>query len=49
MLLQATSVSCNFQYSNVSAANGLLTLRLTLGNAGGTVTLMQQIHADNLP
>lgn len=49
LLVRATSLSCNFQYNAVSAANGLLTLSLTLGNAGGSVTLMNQIHVDNLP
>lgn len=49
LLVQATALNCNFQYDQVSATNGVLTLRLTLGNAGGSITLMNQIHVDNLP
>lgn len=49
LLVRATTLTCNFQYDQTSATNGLLTLALTLGNAGGSVTLMNQIHVDNLP
>lgn len=49
LLIQATNLNCNFQYDQVSAANALLTMTLTVGNAGGNVTLMNQIHVDNMP
>jgi len=49
LLVRATTLDCRFQYNQVSAANGLLTLSLTVGNAGGAVTLMNQLHVDNLP
>jgi len=49
LLVRATNLNCNFQYNAVSATNGLLSLTLTLSNAGGSVTLMNQIHVDNLP
>lgn len=49
LLVKATTLTCNFKYETASAVNGLLTLTLTLGNAGGSVTLSNQIHVDNTP
>lgn len=48
--LLADKVSaCNFNYSAVSARNGLLVLSLTLSEAGESVTLHHEIHVDNMP
>lgn len=40
---------CAFTYDAVSAANGLVTLSLTLSREGESITLHQQIHVDNIP
>lgn len=48
-LIDADSVALGFDYRPVSQANGLLTLRLTLTESGESVTLVHQIHVDNLP
>lgn len=49
LLVAATAVACNFSYDAVSAANGLLTMTITLTREGESVTLHNQIHVDNLP
>lgn len=49
VLVSADSVSCNFIYDPVSASNGLLTLSLTLTKSGESVTLVSEIHVDNMP
>ena len=49
VLVSADSVSCSFSYTTVSKDHGLLSLSLTLTNSGESVTLMQQIHVNNLP
>lgn len=48
-LVSADSVVCEFTYSQLSAANGLVTLKLQLTSSGETVTLMNQIHVNNFP
>jgi len=48
-LASAETVVCEFSYNQTSAANGLVTLQLTLGNAGESVTLTSQFHVDNIP
>jgi MSHA biogenesis protein MshO len=49
-LLAENISACTFTYTNgVTAANGLVTLRLTLTRANETVTLHHQIHVDNVP
>jgi MSHA biogenesis protein MshO len=49
VLASADSVDCHFSYTPVSKDHGLLSLKLTLTNSGESVTLMQQIHVNNLP
>ena len=50
VLAAADSVSCNFTYdATVSGTNGLLTMSLTLTMSGESVTLVNQIHVDNMP
>ncbi len=50
VLAAADSVSCNFTYdAAVSGTNGLLTMSLTLTMSGESVTLVNQIHVDNMP
>lgn len=42
--------ACDFQYTpGVSQRAGLVTLRLTLADAGETVTLLHQVHVVNAP
>ena len=48
-LASADSIVCAFRFSSVSASNGLLTLSITLTSSGESVTLINQIHVDNLP
>ena len=44
------SVTCQFTYdATVSGTNGLLTMSLTLTKSGESVTLVNQIHVDNMP
>lgn len=48
--LLATDISaCQFSYAQVSSANGLLIMSLTLSNSGESITLLHQIHVDNMP
>jgi MSHA biogenesis protein MshO len=48
-LVSADSVECLFTYNPTSAANGLVSLRLTLTKSGESVTLFSQFHVDNVP
>lgn len=42
--------SCAFDYAvATNTRSGLVTLRLTLAEAGETITLLQQVHVDNAP
>lgn len=46
----ASSVqACQFTYGQISSANGLVTITLTLRQESESVTLMYQIHVDNMP
>lgn len=45
----ATQVTCVFAYDAVNAANGLVTIRLTVSKDGESVTLIHQVHVDNTP
>jgi MSHA biogenesis protein MshO len=48
--LLAESVSaCSFNYAPINAANGLVTILLTLTRSNETVTLHHQVHVDNAP
>jgi MSHA biogenesis protein MshO len=50
LLASSDKLACTFSYSALSAANGLLTITLTLGTSQGeTVTLSHQIHVNNMP
>jgi MSHA biogenesis protein MshO len=40
---------CRMTYDAVSARNGIVTLRLTITREGESVTLLHQIHVDNMP
>lgn len=41
---------CSFTYApGTNSRNGIVTLRLSLAQAGETVTLIQQVHIDNAP
>lgn len=48
-LLASGLTTCAFDYQAVSAANGLLLVRLTIRREDEEVTLVHQIHVDNLP
>lgn len=41
--------ACAFTYAPINAANGLVTLRLTMQREGESVSLVHQIHVDNAP
>jgi MSHA biogenesis protein MshO len=48
-LLADNISACQFTYDTVSATNGLVSLSLTLTREGESVTLLHQIHVDNMP
>lgn len=48
-LLADNISACQFDYDQVSATNGLVSLRLTLTREGESITLFQQVHVDNMP
>lgn len=41
--------ACQFTYGQISGTNGLVTVSLTLRQENESVTLMYQIHVDNMP
>lgn len=50
LVISASSLTCSFRYEAVNATNGIVSLRLTLANAAGeSITLLHQIHVDNMP
>jgi MSHA biogenesis protein MshO len=48
-LLASDLSECHFDYQALSAANGLLVLRLSMQRENETLSLVHQIHVDNTP
>ena len=48
-LLASDLATCGFTYQALSAANGLLILRLAVQRENETITLVHEVHVDNTP
>lgn len=48
-LLADNLTGCDFTYDAINASNGLVSLRITLSREAESVTLLHQLHVDNMP